>query len=173
MVKSEQDYFDSVISQGYIEFFPELPPEVDHDCFACSPNNPIGLKMRFFGHSGTKDVISCLKLNKNYCGFPNISHGGILTLILDELMSHTLFFNFKSYGFTKTINIDFKRPVYLDRPFYVKSILLDEQPLKEKNIYELKAFVFNSYRKSQQVCAEATGLLKILPHEMMKELLNI
>lgn len=58
---------------------------VPYMCFACSPHNPIGLKLRF------KDVGEVLKTSftprEEYQGWPGWTHGGLVTTVLDEAMA--------------------------------------------------------------------------------------
>ena len=63
----------------------ELPSGRNHNCFGCSPINPSGLRMRFF--TDGKAVYSRLQVPAHLCGWSNIVHGGVLTTILDEIMS--------------------------------------------------------------------------------------
>ncbi|RJX20560.1 MAG: PaaI family thioesterase [Desulforudis sp.] len=59
-----------------------VPP---HMCFACSPNNPIGLKLQF------EDVGDTLRTSftprEEHQGWPGWTHGGLVTTVLDEAMA--------------------------------------------------------------------------------------
>jgi len=69
----------------------ELPwhDEPAFNCFGCSPRNPIGLKLRMRrlcnGDYATETTFSA-----NYASYPGIVHGGIVHVLLDEVMGDTL-----------------------------------------------------------------------------------
>jgi acyl-coenzyme A thioesterase PaaI-like protein len=58
--------------------------EDDNYCFACGENNPQGLKLNFQLENNT--LKTKFKFSKIYQGYKNIVHGGIIGLILDEVM---------------------------------------------------------------------------------------
>ena len=63
-----------------------LNDETDYgECFACGPKNPYGLKLKFIEEKNT--VKTTFKCTKEYQGFPGYTHGGIITTIIDEVMS--------------------------------------------------------------------------------------
>jgi acyl-coenzyme A thioesterase PaaI-like protein len=58
----------------------------DQRCFACGPQNPHGLQMRF-DYEG--DTARCRVVPKTYfAGWTDILHGGIVATLLDEAMAH-------------------------------------------------------------------------------------
>ena len=63
--------------------------ERDNYCFACGADNPIGLKMKvdFFPDGAKTTVIP----KKEYQGWSNVIHGGIIATLLDEIMAHAVF----------------------------------------------------------------------------------
>ncbi len=68
---------------------PEIILEDDQMCFACGSKNPIGLRLKF-----TLDKEDTLRTEftpqKVHQGFKDIVHGGIIALILDEVMVNLL-----------------------------------------------------------------------------------
>jgi hypothetical protein len=56
----------------------------DNPCFGCGPNNPIGLRMRFFDDGAT--VRSRLVLDDRYCG----SYGRVLEPLVYAAMDETI-----------------------------------------------------------------------------------
>jgi acyl-coenzyme A thioesterase PaaI-like protein len=69
----------------------ELPWEAEpsFNCFGCSPRNPIGLKLRLRRVSdesyGAETTFS-----ENYASYPGIVHGGIVNVLVDEVMGDTI-----------------------------------------------------------------------------------
>ncbi|WP_409180778.1 PaaI family thioesterase [Amycolatopsis sp. VS8301801F10] len=63
--------------------------EPSFNCFGCGPGNPVGLKLRMRklpnGEFGAVTVFS-----PDYASYPGIVHGGIVHVLLDEVMGDTL-----------------------------------------------------------------------------------
>ena len=58
-------------------------------CFACGPDNPIGLQIRFHF-----DGVRCsgeFTANENHVGYENTVHGGIIFSSLDDVMANVLY----------------------------------------------------------------------------------
>ena len=58
-------------------------------CFACGPDNPIGLQIRFELNDGR--VTAQFTANENHVGFENTVHGGIIYSALDDVMANVLY----------------------------------------------------------------------------------
>jgi acyl-coenzyme A thioesterase PaaI-like protein len=59
-------------------------------CFACGPDNPIGLQIRF----SVDDKGVCngsFTANENHVGYQNTVHGGIIYAALDDVMANVLY----------------------------------------------------------------------------------
>ncbi len=95
------------------EMFEPIKNDFNSSCFGCSPNNPMGLKMQF--KAGTDSVISDLIVPGHLCGWSKLIHGGVLTTILDEVMSWTAMHFLKQLAMTKTLNLTFNKPVYVGK----------------------------------------------------------
>lgn len=57
----------------------------DQMCFVCGKRNPAGLQLDF-ELVGETEVRTCFLPTKQFQGFQDIVHGGIITTILDEVM---------------------------------------------------------------------------------------
>src|SRR5258708_5284643 len=62
----------------------ENPFTDDRYCLCCGEKNPLGFKMKF-RYEGEK-LLSEAVIPKEYQGFANVVHGGVLGTLLDELM---------------------------------------------------------------------------------------
>lgn len=62
----------------------------DRYCFCCGEKNPLNLSMQFYYEN--KVLFSEVIIPKEYQGFANVVHGGIIGTVLDEIMVnyHTL-----------------------------------------------------------------------------------
>ena len=58
-------------------------------CFACGPDNPIGLKIRFEMKDGR--CTGQFTANENHVGFENTVHGGIIYSALDDVVANVLY----------------------------------------------------------------------------------
>jgi acyl-coenzyme A thioesterase PaaI-like protein len=56
----------------------------DHYCLCCGDQNPMGFKMKF--HFEGEKILSEVVIPKEYQGFKNVVHGGVLGTVLDEIM---------------------------------------------------------------------------------------
>lgn len=98
-------------------------PNKDQNCFACGTQNLCGLKMSFA--SNGKQVRSLLAVPEHYRGWNKLVHGGILATILDEIMSWTAIHLTKHFILTRNINIEFKKPVYIDSQLTATSEIIE------------------------------------------------
>src|SRR5512137_1615248 len=101
---------DGFLQQGYGEVSRVFPVPSEHKCFGCSPTNPIGLKMRFFGKPGEPIVVTRYAVRENYCGFPLYAHGGIIALMFDEILAYASYHVHHEFGMTKSLNVQFHKP---------------------------------------------------------------
>ncbi|MHA1775168.1 MAG: hypothetical protein DRO88_10725 [Promethearchaeia archaeon] len=112
------------------EIHVDVPPGIDHHCFACSQKNSVGLHLRFFSSSSpeySNKVFSKFKVFYDFCGFPRYAHGGILATLLDEVMAHTVYRKFKRYGVTKELSLRYLKPVLIEQYIYIQGEINLEQ----------------------------------------------
>ena len=146
-MESEKDYL-------------KLPNSTDHHCFGCSPVNPSGLRMKFFANQDT--VFSNVTIPDHLCGWSNIAHGGVLTTILDEIMSWAALHFLKRITMTKSMNIEFIKPVYIRNP------LKAEGRVKEvtgKHDAVMEGILYND---NGEACAKSTANFAIFSPKVAK-----
>jgi uncharacterized protein (TIGR00369 family) len=78
-------------------------------CFACGPTNPTGLHMTF--HTDEQRVYSFITVPPTMIGWGRTVHGGILSTMLDEIMAWAVIYLLGKMAVTKSITIEFKKPV--------------------------------------------------------------
>lgn len=83
----------------------------DYNCFACGPENKIGLKMRFFVDEEAQEVFSKVKPHGDLAGFPGVLHGGIQATLLDEVAFWAIWDRVGKPALTSRMEIELKRPV--------------------------------------------------------------
>jgi acyl-coenzyme A thioesterase PaaI-like protein len=101
----------------------EIPKLQGHTCFACGTENPIGLNLRFYRLG--EAVCSDITLGKNYEGWENMAHGGILSTLLDEVMSWTILYFKRVFFVTRKMEVKYVKPVLIGVPLQVSGRLVD------------------------------------------------
>jgi len=81
----------------------------DYNCFGCSPNNPIGLKLSF--EINDNYIISYWKPTKNYEGWVDTLHGGIQSALLDEIANWYVFVFFNVASVTYKMEVYFRKKI--------------------------------------------------------------
>lgn len=77
-------------------------------CFACGPDNPIGLKIRFRLDDGR--VTARFTPDENHVGYENTVHGGIIYSALDDVMANVLYLqNIRAH--TARCEIRYRQPL--------------------------------------------------------------
>ncbi len=87
-------------------------PVDDGHCFACGPENPIGLHLHF--DPDNDGVHARITLPPQFQGWRDIAHGGIAMSLLDEAMAHAAG-HAGHRGVTASINVRFRKPVPLGK----------------------------------------------------------
>ena len=95
-----------------------------HRCFACGTDNPIGLNMQFYRMGDT--VCSDITLERNHEGWENMAHGGIISTLLDEVMSWTVMVFKRTFLVTRKMDIKYIKPVPLGIPLTARGKILNE-----------------------------------------------
>lgn len=119
----------------------------DKMCFVCGEKNQHGLKLEF---SLEKKVLKTrFKTEKKYQGYTDIIHGGIIALIMDEMMGN-LAWRLGIPAVTAEISVRFKQPVYVGEELEFTSCITKEQG----RILLMEA---NAKKVSGTIVAKATG----------------
>ena len=122
---------------------------IDRNCFACGTDNPYGLQMTF--ESDGVHVRSLLTLEKRFCGWSNLVHGGVLATILDETMSWATISLTGNLMLTKGMQVKYIRPVRVGTKItttgYIRKWLSDKK-------VEVAAEISD---ESGKICAKSSG----------------
>jgi acyl-coenzyme A thioesterase PaaI-like protein len=96
----------------------------NHMCFACSPRNPIGLKLEF-EHEG--DICrASFVAGPEHQGWNGVMHGGLVTTILDEVMAQWLMVR-NHITMTAEMTTRFINPVPIGAKLTVESRLVADK----------------------------------------------
>lgn len=117
-------------------------------CFGCSPQNPIGLHLCFYEDGD--EVVGTWVPSDLYDGWIGTLHGGIQSLILDEVSSWTISRKIQLAGVTTKMEIRYKKPLSSTDGAIKISAKIDKQ---RRNIVVVEAVLMNA---TGEVCTEAT-----------------
>ena len=101
-----------------------IPKPQGHHCFACGTENPIGLNLQFYRLGDA--VYSEITLDRQYEGWEGVVHGGIVSTLLDEVMSWAIMYAKKVFLVTRKMDIKYIRPVLVGKPLRVAGRLMDD-----------------------------------------------
>lgn len=114
-------------------------PLDDGNCFACGPDNPIGLRLHFAPDDAGDAVCDGATLATRYQGWRGIAHGGIVMALLDEAMAHAAGYA-GHRGVTASVNVRFRRPVPLEAPVTVRGRVIWQR----RNVLGVEAEIFDA-----------------------------
>ncbi|MBN1754735.1 PaaI family thioesterase [bacterium] len=93
-----------------MEIIPKYP-----SCFVCGNENPSGLKLTFYKD---QDMVTArFKPRKEWCGYANIVHGGVIAAILDEGLGWTGYSKFNNLFLTLELNVRYIKMVSAEHEY--------------------------------------------------------
>jgi uncharacterized protein (TIGR00369 family) len=140
----------------------QLANRDDHKCFGCGPANPHGLRMKFF--SDDKFVFSWVKVPDHLVGWDNLVHGGILSTMLDEIMSWSAIYLLKKMILTKSMTIDFIKPVYQGTELKVAGNVFENKSNRQAVMQG------RIYNEEGVLCTESKGIYVLFEPKVAKRL---
>ena len=133
--------------------YKKLCVQDDHMCFACGPANPAGLQMQLF--ADPKSVVSRLVVPDHLRGWSDLVHGGVISTILDEIMSWGAIHLLKKIILTKSMTVDFLKPVRIGQTLRAVSRIIEIQ----KNQAVMEGLL---YSEPDTLCARSRGEFALL-----------
>ncbi len=88
-------------------------------CFACGPDNPEGMHLKFTLDEVRQTFVCRFRLGKRYTGPPGHCHGGIIATILDDAMGKVNKLH-HVIALTKEMAVEYLKPVPLHKPLRVE-----------------------------------------------------
>lgn len=128
-----------------------------YNCFGCSPTNEYGLKMEFYEDGD--EVVSVWKPDGHYQGFLHTLHGGVQSVLLDEICGWTVFRKLQTAGMTSKMETRFRKAVSTDCAQVVLRASLREQ---RRNLAFVEARLYND---KGELCTEALCTYFTFPPE--------
>jgi len=94
-------------------------------CFGCSLENDRGLGLVFERGDGVVEAETTL--GHAFAGYDGLVHGGIVSTLLDEAMGWAILELAGRYAVTRSLVVDFRRPVLVDRPLKIQARVTGEE----------------------------------------------
>lgn len=128
-----------------------------YNCFGCAPHNEYGVKMAFYEEGN--EVVSVWKPDGHYQGFLHTLHGGIQSVLLDEICGWVVFRKLQTAGMTSKMETRFRKAVSTDSRYLLLRASLREQ---KRNLAFVEARLYND---RGELCAEALCTYFMFPKE--------
>jgi acyl-coenzyme A thioesterase PaaI-like protein len=96
----------------------------EHYCFGCGRHNPIGFHL-VFEREGD-GVVARYAPRPEDQGFPDVMHGGLLSLLLDEAMGWAMYAD-SVFAVTAKMEVRFRRAVGLDDPITARARIIRQR----------------------------------------------
>jgi len=130
-----------------------------NQCFACGPDNPDGMHLKFAYDKKRKTFVCRFRLDDRYTGPPGHCHGGIIATILDEAMGKVNKLR-QVIALTSRITVEYLRPVPLNKPLRVESREVSLRGRRHVNMAEI-------LNQQGEVLARGQGLFISIDAERM------
>jgi uncharacterized protein (TIGR00369 family) len=115
----------------------KLDPKPTNHCFGCGAANPAGMKLSFDLDFDARRSRGSFTLGSNYAGGAGFAHGGIIAVVLDEAMGKLSRLTEES-AVTAEMQIDYHRPVPVDKPIVVEGWQEQQQGRNRFRVAEIR-----------------------------------
>lgn len=122
-------------------------------CFVCGEKNPLGLNLRF--HEADGVVTARFTPRPEHIGFQNVTHGGVLATVIDEIMVWACAVAAKRFAYCAEMTTRFHQPA---RPGEELTVSAELTSNRRNRIFEAQAAIRTG---DDRLVAEGTG--KYLP----------
>ena len=95
-------------------------------CFGCGSRNAGGLKLKFSLDLERRRIRSEWTPSKEHQGYADIVHGGMIGLVLDELMGNLLW-KMDWPSVTADMNVRFLKPAHVGKPLHCEAWITSQK----------------------------------------------
>lgn len=120
--------------------------------------------MKFYAAEKLDSVISWLKVPDHLCGWSNLVHGGIISTMLDEAMGWAVLIILKKLVFSKSITVDFIKPVLIGKEISVKGMV---NKINSEREAILQGYIYND---ENEICAQSSSLVSLFTLETSRKM---
>ena len=135
---------------------------IDKECFACGLDNKAGLQMKF--KTNGKMLKSELAVPSHLRGWSDLVHGGVLSTVIDEMMSWSAIYLEKKFILTKNMKVNFLKPVRIETPIVAQGFI--KEHLNERQAV-MRAEILN---EAGEVCVTGEGEFVLFTQEQFAKL---
>ena len=111
--------------------------ENNNMCFACGEKNPYGLKLKFDIDKEKHEASSKIVISNNYQSWKDIVHGGIVSLMLDEVAVYAVS-SYDKACVTAELKVKFRKPVPTNKEITIKAKVIEN---KKNRIFIVKSTI--------------------------------
>ena len=119
-----------------------------YNCIGCSPDNPMGLHLDF-GEDG-EDVVSRWTPTADYQGWIDTLHGGVQSLLLDEVAGWVVTRKLQTTGVTSKMEVQYVKPISTYDSLLTIRARISRQM---RNVAFIEGEIYNAHG---EVCTKAT-----------------
>ena len=99
-----------------------IDPKPDNGCFGCGGGNVRGMQLAFEQDDARQRIVGRFRLGEEYQGGTGFLHGGIIALLLDEVMSKASRFHGER-AVTADLRVEYKRPIRAGQEIVVEGFV--------------------------------------------------
>jgi hypothetical protein len=137
---------------------------VNNYCFGCGEDNPIGAKLDFYKISDIS-IKSTFTIPLTWGGWGDIAHGGLQTVLLDEVSGWTIVSLLDRYALTINLQMEFIKPIYLGETVEAIS--------KIEKVDERDITIFSVLKnENEDVCTKGTFVFRDVGREKIERLIK-
>ena len=119
-----------------------------YNCIGCSPDNPMGLHLDFWEDG--EDVVSRWTPTADYQGWIDTLHGGVQSLLLDEVAGWVVTRKLQTTGVTSKMEVQYVKPISTYDSLLTIRARISRQM---RNVAFIESEIYNAHG---EVCTKAT-----------------
>ena len=119
-----------------------------YNCIGCSPDNPMGLHLDFWEDG--EDVVSRWTPTADYQGWIDTLHGGVQSLLLDEVAGWVVTRKLQTTGVTSKMEVQYVKPISTYDSLLTIRARISRQM---RNVAFIEGEIYNAHG---EVCTQAT-----------------
>lgn len=133
-----------------------------YNCICCSPNNPVGLHLEFWEDGD--DVLTKWNPSHNYQGWVNTLHGGVISMLMDEVAGWVINRKLQTTGVTTRLEVKYRKPVLTDE---TQVIVRGHIAQQRRNIVTIALTLENS---NGEICNEGEAVYFTFGEDKAREM---
>ena len=119
-----------------------------YNCIGCSPDNPLGLHLDFWEDG--EDVVSWWAPTPDHQGWIDTLHGGVQSLLLDEVAGWVVTRKLQTTGVTSKMEVQYVKPISTNDSQLTIRARISRQM---RNVAFIEGEIYNA---RGEVCTKAT-----------------